>query len=298
MFKSAQNLRLAAEMRALRRVANPWREARTTWFDGTPESLEARIAATERVLTFARAGATPAHMGLEREASTARAELIQARHRLMVDFLDDGARVAGKHDADPEKPWKNKATGEDTPTDHWENLQLSPFGDVDDYEGKHREGSYRVTADESTGFAWRGEQPGDDPYESDDPLMDDDPYFQDEDFRQHADDMHAWNKKHDALNRLPWEDDDPARYSARTALAVSAAEFVASQNTRDRDELAFRAARHIDAQTGTWTQSGAAQARAAFVAAVVREVPRERPRRTAAAPAVLSDFDDQLLFDS
>lgn len=92
MFKSSRNLRLAAEMRALQRVASPWREARSTWFDGTPESIEARLAATDRVLTFARSGYTEAHMALEREAAAARAELREASHRLMVDFLDDGAR--------------------------------------------------------------------------------------------------------------------------------------------------------------------------------------------------------------
>lgn len=93
MFKSSENLRLAAEMRALQRVAAPWREARTSWWDGTPESIEARIAATDRVLAFARGGSTEAHMALEREASTARAELKEASHRLMVDFLDDDARA-------------------------------------------------------------------------------------------------------------------------------------------------------------------------------------------------------------
>lgn len=93
MFRSSQNLRLAAEMRALERVARPWRESRTSWFDGTPESVEARLAATERVLTHARAGTTTAHLALEREASAARAELREAGHRLMVDFLDDGARA-------------------------------------------------------------------------------------------------------------------------------------------------------------------------------------------------------------
>jgi hypothetical protein len=93
MFRSSENLRLAAEMRALQRVAAPWRAARTTWFDGTPESIAARLAATERVLTFARAGYTTAHMALEREAAAARAELKEASHRLLVDFLDDGARA-------------------------------------------------------------------------------------------------------------------------------------------------------------------------------------------------------------
>jgi len=93
MFRSSENLRLAADMRALERVAAPWRQARRTWFDGTPESIEARLASTERVLTFAKAGVTEAHIALEREATVARAELKEASHRLMVDFLDDGARA-------------------------------------------------------------------------------------------------------------------------------------------------------------------------------------------------------------
>lgn len=93
MFKSSENLRLAADMRALERVARPWREARRSWFDGTPESIEARLAATERVLAHARGGVTPAHVELEREASTARSELKEAAHRLLVDPLDDSARA-------------------------------------------------------------------------------------------------------------------------------------------------------------------------------------------------------------
>lgn len=93
MFKSSENLRLAAEMRALERVARPWRQARTSWFDGTPESLEARIAQTDRVLSYARSGFTTAHLTLAREASAARAELLDAKHRLLTDFLDDGARA-------------------------------------------------------------------------------------------------------------------------------------------------------------------------------------------------------------
>lgn len=264
MFKSSEKLRQEAAARQLDRVASSWRQARTTWFDGTPEAIEARLAETNRILTVARSGYSPAHIGLTVEAENARKELLAAKHRLLTDFLDDGARafqgsqrvaldyhdhpgvplnqlplpgmspygedpvavafdahgepadqssnwesaqslaqngynvqavgddigtrgdgsqwtrmkqdkiqdladyekrlredigfppvslrdyhegsrrVAGKHDPDPERPWKNQATGEDTPTDHWENLHLSPFDDVDDYEGKHRESSRRV----------------------------------------------------------------------------------------------------------------------------------------------------------
>jgi hypothetical protein len=282
MFKSSENLRLAAEMRALERVAAPWREARASWFDGTPDSIAARLAATERVLTHARAGYTGAHVTLEREASTARAELLAAQHRLMTDFLDDGARAfKGSKRADGEEPniddderdrnhqewnqwaWqsqspamgredytrKNKpwlgskrvagepivdlsSNGGDTGSsasmrhrDDRENnrytIQRIPDttgGDTqraitnhDDTElmsadGVHHWAGRRVTADETTGFAWQ----------SDDPLDDDDPYFQDEDFRRDADDLHALEHK---LRHGPHDDDDPARYSSRTANA-------------------------------------------------------------------------------
>jgi hypothetical protein len=93
MFRSSENLRLAAAMRALERVAAPWRQDRGRWFDGTPESIEARIAATDKVLTQARSGFTAAHLALTDEAETARRELMSAKHRLLIDFLDDGARA-------------------------------------------------------------------------------------------------------------------------------------------------------------------------------------------------------------
>ncbi len=93
MFKPADDLRLAAQMRALQRVAAPWRQARTRWFDGSPESLEARLAATDGVLVHARSGLTAAHLELAGEAEAARLELLAGRHRLLTDFLDDGARA-------------------------------------------------------------------------------------------------------------------------------------------------------------------------------------------------------------
>lgn len=106
MFKSSEKLRQESAQRSLDRVASSWRQSRTTWFDGTPQSIEARLAETGRVLTVARSGYTPAHLELTVEAENARRELLAAQHRLLTDFLDDGARnfkgsrrVAG--DGDP-----------------------------------------------------------------------------------------------------------------------------------------------------------------------------------------------------
>lgn len=93
MFRSAESLRQGADLRALRRVADPWCKARRSWFDGTPESIDARLAQTDRVLAQARAGFTAAHLALTEEADAARRELVAAKHRLLTDFLDDGARA-------------------------------------------------------------------------------------------------------------------------------------------------------------------------------------------------------------
>lgn len=164
MFRSSENLRLAADMRALARVAAPWRAARTSWFDGTPESIEARLAATERVLSYAQGGLTPAHLELAREASAARAELREASHRLMVDFLDDSARafkgskrVAFGHDSGPLPSHEDRFVCPDCGDGLHVNdadahyREHYPEGFHDDHEWKDREyasrlGSRRVAA--------------------------------------------------------------------------------------------------------------------------------------------------------
>lgn len=148
MFKSAQDLRTAADMRSLQRVAAPWRQARTSWFDGTPESIEARLAATERVLSHARSGFTPAHLELTREAAAARDELLAAKHRLLTDFLDDGARafkgsrrvVAGsRYFNDEGEPLMDGASARfedylDSHPDHYDNHYDDDFGPEPDHD--------------------------------------------------------------------------------------------------------------------------------------------------------------------
>lgn len=108
--------------------------------------------------------------------------------------------------------------------------------------------------------------------------------------------------------------------NGRAALRHAAREFIASENTADRGELAFRAARYIDTLTGTWSREAARDAAALFVAAVEDEpcggcnaeagekcrpwctgeqaqknekADKKHSYRTAAA---LPDFDDSLLF--
>lgn len=314
MFKSSENLRLAAEMRALQRVAAPWREARTTWFDGSPDSIAARIAATDRVLTFARSGYTPAHIGLEREAAAARAELVAARDRLLTDPIDDTARRTASQDEMLDCPHCGTASDVLDFTVQGGHCPVCGHYHYDGDLARHY-GSRR-TADETTGFGDLG--PG---YE----------HFGDDDFSEYDDYLrrHDYHTDPHALEhrlRPGYDDDDPARYSA---LRVAAIDFAAAQEdgVTDRDELAFRAARHIDSRTGQWPQAAAAQARAAFVAAVLREAApideacdgcgaeagekcrpwctgeakhrdEKKTKKSHRTAATLPDFDDQLLFDN
>jgi hypothetical protein len=346
MFKSSENLRLAAEMRALERVAAPWREARTTWFDGTPDSIAARLAATERVLTHARAGYTGAHVTLEREASTARTELLAAQHRLMTDFLDDGARAfkgskrvaEGTPMVHPDISFTNTMQW---PRDKEDNrFTLQRFRDVGPDEtveqrrqnpsvgvfnhdasemltndGAHHWASRRVTADETTGFAWQ----------SDNPFDDDDPYFQDEDFRRDADDLHALEHK---LRHGPHDDDDPARYSRRRTAGdgpgpggiddmmfprdrqPTGADYLAEMEPEDRPGYGEGGSGRCKHCEETITEKGMGYAHydghnrigePHYYESDHDAEPEDdedyhtASRRTA---ATLPDFDDQLLFDS
>lgn len=133
MFKSSERLRHEAAQRSLDRVASTWRSSRTTWFDGTPESIDMRLAATDRVLTVARSGFTPAHLELTVEAENARRELMAAKHQLLTDFLDDSARafkgskrVAAVDPLDPESDEYTSDTG-------WQTFNLPG----DSFDDKH-----------------------------------------------------------------------------------------------------------------------------------------------------------------
>lgn len=86
-----------------------------------------------------------------------------------------------------------------------------------------------------------------------------------------------WYRNHSGV-----EDDDDDHYTNRTGSTMNrtaAIDFVAAQNTRDRDELLFRAHRHASQLTCRLTVPEAQRAVRAFVAAVNREA-----LRTAATP--------------
>ena len=90
---------------------------------------------------------------------------------------------------------------------------------------------------------------------------------------------------------------NPFMSSLQRAIVLGSRDFVADQNTDDRDELIYRATRYAADETSTLPTPVARQISAAFVGAV-EELIAQRPRkRQASAPVThYEDFDDQLMY--
>lgn len=319
MFKSSQNLRLAAEMRALERVASPWRETRTEWFDGTPDSVQARIAATDRVLAYARSGFTPAHLELTKEAEAARRELTAALDRWMVDPIDDtvrktairwdGKRKASRRSAGAfdEAEFAARAESELDPEMRG-NYYDGPSSDDCRHCGERIEergdGSYGHVLGQDRNTGWTTFYPEDDhPAEPDS-----------EDYhtagRHDPDDFRPWkNTVADEpyfsmmptpnFEEIPLDGDYEGRHRAEASLRVAAHEFVDAQGgLTDPQELSYRAARHVTERTGQWSAADQQKAVRAFTGAVLKAASERPAPKMVRTSSTLPDFADHLLFDS
>ena len=164
-------------------------------------------------------------------------------------------RMAGAHDVDPEAPWGN--TVDDDP---YRDLIPTPdFAGLaldGDYEGRHR------TPDEEPSVRV---PPGADPS-----------------YRIYRD----------------WQDRGgfaPMPKGIVGSHRLAAIEFLADQNTDDREELLFRAHRHASEQTGQLPVPVAQRVVRDFVAAVNAQIPRRRVQ--ASRPVTqFQDFSDELLY--
>ena len=118
-----------------------WQREAEVWFDGSPESVDRRLALCEKMLHQARTrlahdsfskGAR--HLETIASLEVDKGALLALRRDLLTAASD---RKAGKHDTDPERPWKN--TMADEP---YFDLQETPeFAELaldGDYKGKHR----------------------------------------------------------------------------------------------------------------------------------------------------------------
>jgi len=85
--------------------------------------------------------------------------------------------------------------------------------------------------------------------------------------------------------------------SLRRAIELGSRDFLAGQNTDDRDELIIRAQRYAADETSTMPTEAAHRIAAAFVGRVEELIARRPRKRTAAAPVThYEDFDDQLMY--
>lgn len=206
MFRSASARQSDLAMRRLAAHQDYWKTSASNWFDGTPDSVDSRIAKLDNILAFttdtaARLGATEAGracVACVPVLEQARRELVAARQSLLNGFSDrqDVSRPAG-----------------------------------------------RRTASAPTAA-----------------LIDAPP-------------------------------------SLQRAIVLGSRDFVADQDTDDRDELIVRARRYAAEETSTLPTPAARQISAAFVGAV-GELIAQRPRqRQAAAPVThIEDFEDSLMY--
>lgn len=74
-----------------------------------------------------------------------------------------------------------------------------------------------------------------------------------------------------------------------------ARDFLAEQNTEDREELLTRAVRHAQTQTCTYSREASDRAVRAFVGVVEQMIPAPR-RQAAHEVTAFEDFEDHLMF--
>lgn len=128
--------------------AAQWRREAEVWFDGSVESVDRRLGLCRRLLGSAQArigsaGFSAASLDRVAELEQQLSALTGLRRHLLTAGADRGA---GKHDTDPDEPWRHTMSDEpydSLMTDHYwgENGKGLDFADIaldGDYKGKHR----------------------------------------------------------------------------------------------------------------------------------------------------------------
>lgn len=116
--------------------------------------------------------------------------------------------------------------------------------------------------------------------------------------RQMRDERNQWREDEGPThqprsNDMGFSREDVDRLKSRQA----AQDFIADQNTIDRQELLIRAQRAVEARTSGWTLSASREAVRDFLTAVDDMIPvPERTARLAPGVEVVEDFDDHLMF--
>lgn len=108
MFRSAQQIEVEAAAKKLEGFRDDWRRGRDEWFDGTPRSVDQRIAKLDRVLSFASRTAqltgTPAGnfcLAALPNLKANREELLELRRQLLGGWFGGGDDEASQFNCDP-----------------------------------------------------------------------------------------------------------------------------------------------------------------------------------------------------
>lgn len=259
MFRSANQIEVDAATKKLDKIRDQWMRTALTWYDGTPASVDARIAKIDEVIAFA--GHTAQLQGKAGSFCLAalpnlranREELIALRRQLLGT---DTGLITGPEDTGVQP------------------LSPDTLGDMRSNISNWNDGAFTAACagPECTGVK---------------PLSPDRVH-------QMRDERNSWRDDEEPRHRhedMGWTPDDITR------LKGAAREFVEEQNTTDRRELLVRAQRAIEARTSGWTLSASQTTVRDFLAAVNDQIPE--PVRTARrAPGVetVEDFDDHLMF--
>lgn len=227
----------------LSRLRDQWMSSRETWFDGSPDSVDRRIAQVDEVIAFAsRTGPSLINTKVGMTCLAMLPQLTADRTELLA--MRD--RLAG-FEGDMWAPWR-------------EHFDMTPNQKAE-WGGPQGHGKGLVVPGGDNGFQ-------DLPPEG------------------------------MAVHRAPGGRErilDPAG-EERFALRQAALDFIASEDTSDRNELLVRAERLVEAQTSTWSADASARTVHAFVTAVGDQIPRVQQTARQASAEQFADFEDHLMF--
>lgn len=257
MFRSARTIEAEVVDKKLTKLREEWQRTASTWFDGSPASVDRRIAKLDAVIAFA-ARAQHADGPAGGYAATSLPDM----HAQRNDLLTVRDRLAGGI-------WENEH-GVGFPHGEAWNPGLSQHFDT---EGPAFPDKADLGGPEghSRGFVL----PGGDNGFSDVP----------------PEGLSAVKERGTGRERILDQRGTDRFCSVRNA----ARDFIDEQNTTDRHELLMRAQRLIADRTSSWSTEASNRAVREFVGAVDAEIPTGAPMQQQRIASV-RDFDDALLF--
>lgn len=257
MFRSARTIEAEAVDRKLTKLREEWQRTAASWFDGSPASVDRRIAKLDAVIAFAgRAQHADGPAG--GYAATSLPDMHAQRQELLVvrDRLAGGAWTPPTAPPMMHEDGRPMTTAPETggrSVDQWTGLpnQIS-----------HSEYS-RLPQESNQHYEWDQNSP-----------------------HAQTDPVGGWKHKVRGTGVGPM----------MGSLRNAAQDFVDGQDTTDRGELLVRAQRFIADRTSTWGREASNDAVRAFVGAVNAEIPEQSAQPQQRMTSYVRDFDDALLF--